>query len=128
MVSFVFLNRITIDINYINLNNFRKQPDPETIYLRHVEHSHQQIKGPEEEKPTEPPKFSHPLRDIEIIEGTRAHFEAKLTPLGDATMKVEWLIDGKPLAASKTIYNLCFGYKRFRKDTLNIFLSNKQQK
>lgn len=59
------------------------------------------MKGPEEEPPTEAPKFTHFLRDIEVAESKRAHFEARVIPLGDATMQIEWLIDGRPLPASK---------------------------
>ncbi|KAK3888336.1 hypothetical protein Pcinc_007597 [Petrolisthes cinctipes] len=75
------------------------EPEPEVIILRPVERAHHVPKAPEEEQP-EPPKFTHPMRDIDIVEGTRAHFEAKVTPLGDATMNIEWLLDGKPLSAS----------------------------
>lgn len=69
------------------------------------------MKGPEEEPPTEAPKFTHFLRDIEVAESKRAHFEARVIPLGDATMQIEWLLDGRPLAASKNmrhIYNSNF--------------------
>lgn len=79
---------------------YRPEPEPEVIILRPVERAHHVPKAPEEEQP-EPPKFTHPMRDIDIVEGTRAHFEAKVTPLGDATMNIEWLLDGKPLSASK---------------------------
>lgn len=33
-------------------------------------------------------------------EGGFAHFEARLEPMGDHTMKVEWFKDGKPVEAS----------------------------
>ncbi|CAL4067925.1 unnamed protein product, partial [Meganyctiphanes norvegica] len=95
------------------------EPAPEIINLRPVERAHHQPRAPEEERPTEPPMFTVPLRDIDLEEGKRAHFEAKLTPVGDATMNVEWLLDGRPLAASSratTTYR--FGYVAL--DILNV--------
>jgi len=92
---------------------------PEIINLRPVERAHHQPRAVEEEQSTEAPKFTVPLRDIDLEEGKRAHFEAKLTPVGDATLNVEWLIDGRPLAASSratTTYR--FGYVAL--DILNV--------
>lgn len=80
----------------------RPEPEPEVIILRPVERAHHVPKAPEEPEP-EHPKFTHPLRDIDIVEGTRAHFEAKVIPIGDATMNIEWFHNGKPLAASKFV-------------------------
>uniref|UniRef100_A0A3B3IIV7 Ig-like domain-containing protein n=1 Tax=Oryzias latipes TaxID=8090 RepID=A0A3B3IIV7_ORYLA len=40
-----------------------------------------------------------------------AHFECRLTPIGDPTMVVEWLHDGKPLAAANRLRMVNeFGY------------------
>ncbi|KAG7174091.1 Titin-like 19 [Homarus americanus] len=95
------------------------EPEPELIILRPVERAHHVPKAPEEEQPTEPPKFTHPLRDIDIVEGTRAHFEAKVIPVGDATMNVEWLIDGRPLSASsRATVTYRFGFVAL--DLLNV--------
>lgn len=79
----------------------RPEPEPEVIILRPVERAHHVPKAPEEPEP-EHPKFTHPLRDIDIVEGTRAHFEAKVIPIGDPTMTIEWFHNGKPLAASES--------------------------
>ncbi|KAK8746938.1 hypothetical protein OTU49_016904 [Cherax quadricarinatus] len=95
------------------------EPEPELIILRPVERAHHVPKAPEEEQPTEPPKFTHPLRDIDIVEGTRAHFEAKVIPVGDATMNIEWLIDGKPISASsRATVTYRFGFVAL--DILNV--------
>lgn len=37
------------------------------------------------------------------LEGGKVHFEARIEPVGDPTMVVEWFLNGKPLAASKFI-------------------------
>ena len=72
------------------------------IYLKHVERQQQQQKI-EEERTTKyaAPSFLTPLRDLAINEGEKAHFEAKVGPVGDPSMKVEWFFNGKPLPFSK---------------------------
>jgi hypothetical protein len=56
----------------------------------------------ESNETTTAPEFKTPIKDqIDIREGGFAHFEARLEPIGDTTMKVEWLKDGKPVEASK---------------------------
>lgn len=51
---------------------------------------------------TAPPEFKSPIKDqLGIREGAFAHFEARLEPVGDSTLRVEWLKDGRPVEASK---------------------------
>ena len=61
---------------------------------------------------TERPTFKTMLKDQnQIKEGGFAHFEARIDPIGDPTMKIQWLKDGKSLEASSrmsTFFN--FGY------------------
>ena len=61
---------------------------------------------------TQPPEFKSPILDqLDIKEGGFAHFEARLEPMGDASMKVEWLKDGRPVDASSRITSFFnFGY------------------
>lgn len=58
------------------------------------------------------PEFKTPIKDqLSIREGGFAHFEARLEPIGDSTLKVEWLKDGKPVeASSRTTTFFNFGY------------------
>lgn len=50
---------------------------------------------------THPPEFKSPIKDqTNIREGGFAHFEARLEPVGDSTLQVEWLKDGRPVEAS----------------------------
>merc|ERR1711892_1132822 len=37
------------------------------------------------------------LKKINIEEGQPAHFESTLTPVNDASMRVEWMLNGKPV-------------------------------
>lgn len=46
---------------------------------------------------TQAPIFTTSLKNIEIKEGQRAHFECRLIPVSDATMKVEWFHNGQPV-------------------------------
>lgn len=58
------------------------------------------------------PEFKTPIKDqLNVREGGFAHFEARLEPIGDSTLRVEWLKDGRPVEASSritTFFN--FGY------------------
>ena len=46
------------------------------------------------------PVFTAQMRDVQVVEGSPAHFEAKLVPIGDPSLRVDWLKDGKPIDAS----------------------------
>lgn len=51
------------------------------------------------------------IKDLDLTEGQRAYLEAKVNPVSDPTMRVEWFIDGKPLAASSRVtVTYRFGY------------------
>jgi len=45
---------------------------------------------PEEIQNT-PPRFIKEVEDIEIIEGQPAHFDCRVEPPNDPTMRIEWL-------------------------------------
>ena len=48
---------------------------------------------------------------MNIREGGFAHFEARLEPMGDHTMTVDWFKDGRPVDASSRITSFFnFGY------------------
>ena len=46
------------------------------------------------------------MRDSQVTEGSAAHFEAKLVPVGDPRLRVEWLKDGRPIQASNRMSTL----------------------
>ncbi|KAJ0005748.1 hypothetical protein NQD34_015642 [Periophthalmus magnuspinnatus] len=57
------------------------------------------------------PQFKKKLTSIRMKRFGPAHFECRLTPIGDPTMVVEWLHDGKPLAATNRLRMVNeFGY------------------
>lgn len=60
----------------------------------------------QEEVITQAPVFTLPVLDKRVAENQVVHFEARLIPVGDPKMKVEWLRNGVPLEACKYINNL----------------------
>lgn len=97
----------------LNLTLFfcRVEPEPEIIYLRHVERAKPHLRPGEEDRVYPPPQFIQPLRDATQVEGGKIHFEGRIEPVGDPTMYVEWFLNGRPLTAStytNTIFtNFC---------------------
>lgn len=67
---------------------------------------------PEAPEPTyDTPVFITHLNNIECTEGDNVHFECHVEPSKDATMKIEWFVNGKPLPSAaryKSTYD--FGY------------------
>ena len=55
---------------------------------------------------TQAPAFTCSMRDLQVMENTPAHFEAKLVPVGDPNLRVDWLKDGKPIQASNRMSTL----------------------
>ena len=68
--------------------------------LRHLEQKPQQTPR-QEEVTTQAPVFTQPIRDVHAAEGQPLHFEGRLIPVGDETMKVEWFKNGVPLQQGK---------------------------
>ena len=57
-----------------------------------------EIYQPESEGQTsQAPVFTSSMKSIEVKEGQRAHFECRIIPVSDPTLKVEWLLNGQPL-------------------------------
>lgn len=48
---------------------------------------------------TQAPVFTQPIKDVHAAESQAAHFEARLIPVGDGKLKVEWLRNGVPIEA-----------------------------
>lgn len=62
--------------------------------------------GPDEAA-TQAPVFTQPMRDLKTSENNQAHFEARLIPVGDPRLKVEWLRNGVPISACMFYIHLC---------------------
>lgn len=81
----------------------RPEPGPEVIYLKHVERSKPHARRPEDERIYPPPHFIVPLSDVTQIENGHIHFEGRIEPVGDPSMKVNWFYNGKSIPASKIL-------------------------
>lgn len=66
----------------------------------------------EEREVSQPPRFLGPLKGTnKIVEGQRAHFEARVEPQNDLSLKIEWYHNGKPITAANRIQTYHdFGY------------------
>lgn len=60
---------------------------------------------PEDDKPN-PPKFTVDLQDMEAEEGKGAHFDCKVEPVGDPTMRIDWFFNGRPFATGSRVHML----------------------
>lgn len=47
-----------------------------------------------EEQEPQPPVFTKELDDIEIVEGQPAHFDCRVEPAHDSSMRIEWYFNG----------------------------------
>jgi titin len=92
---------LLVEFTRNNLCPRRAVPEPEVIFLKHVERSKPHTPMPEPDRTYPPPQFVVPLQDIAQSEGGRIKFEARVEPNGDPTLIVEWFINGHPLTASK---------------------------
>lgn len=63
-----------------------------------------------EETVTQAPVFTLPLKDIRVAENQAVHFEARLIPVGDPKLRVEWLRNGVPIAACMNKFIFYFKY------------------
>lgn len=79
----------------------RPQQGPEIIYLRHVERAKPRHAPGESDRTYPPPQFIVPLKDVSQNEGGKVHMEARIEPVGDPTMYIEWFLNGRSLSASK---------------------------
>lgn len=88
------------------------QHESALTHLHHLEDSKKyQRQSVMEEVITQAPVFTMPVRDISVAENQAVHFEARLIPVGDAKLKVEWLRNGIPIEASNRVTTMHdFGY------------------
>jgi titin len=89
----------------------RKEPEPEVIYLKHVERSARSERREEETVRYSAPQFTTSLHDVAVNEGERARLEARVEPAADPSLKVDWYFNGQPITASSRVNYICqFGY------------------
>lgn len=67
------------------------------------DYSRYQRKTVQEETVSQAPVFTMPIKDLQVAENQAAHFEARVIPVGDSKLKVQWLRNGVPILACKYI-------------------------
>merc|ERR1712227_477668 len=50
------------------------------------------------------PMFVTQPHDLQIYEGQSAHFDCRVEPTGDGSMRSEWYHDGKPIQRDSGVY------------------------
>lgn len=85
-------------------------PEVEPLHLRYGQEQWEEGDLYDKEK-QQKPIFKKKLTSVRMKRFGPAHFECRLTPIGDPTMVVEWLHDGKPLEAANRLRMVNeFGY------------------
>ncbi|KAL2081285.1 hypothetical protein ACEWY4_023138 [Coilia grayii] len=85
-------------------------PELEPLHLRYGQDQWEEGDLFDKEK-QQKPHFKKKLTSVRMKNFGPAHFECRLTPIGDPSMVVEWLHDGKPLAAANRLRMVSeFGY------------------
>jgi titin len=51
----------------------------------------------QEEVTSQAPVFTSSPKSVEVKEGQKVHFEARIIPVSDPTLKVEWFLNGQPI-------------------------------
>lgn len=85
-------------------------PELEPLHMRYGQEQWEEGDLYDKEK-QQKPLFKKKLTSIRMKRFGPAHFECRLTPIGDPNMVVEWLHDGKPLDAANRLRMVNeFGY------------------
>ncbi|KAL7882204.1 hypothetical protein AOLI_G00090530 [Acnodon oligacanthus] len=85
-------------------------PELEPLHLRYGQEQWEEGDLYDKEK-QQKPHFKKKLTSVRLKRFGPVHFDCRLTPIGDPTMVVEWLHDGKPLAAANRLRMVNeFGY------------------
>ncbi|KAG2467001.1 TITIN protein, partial [Polypterus senegalus] len=85
-------------------------PELEPLHLRYGQEQWEEGDLYDKEK-QQKPHFKKKLTSVRLKRFGPVHFECRLTPIGDPAMVVEWLHDGKPLAAANRLRMVNeFGY------------------
>ena len=51
----------------------------------------------QEETTAQAPVFTSSPKSVDVREGQKAHFEARIIPVSDPTLRIEWFFNGQPI-------------------------------
>jgi len=77
----------------------------------------------DEVQPQTKPLFIKPLKNHQTIELTNVHFETRLNPIGDPTMKVQWFCNGKPIPVGHR-YRPAYEFDYVALDVLSVYTTD----
>lgn len=85
-------------------SNFRSG----TESLQRLEESlHKREETHVEDEEANPPRFTNEIEDnLDVQEGGPLHFDCRVEPVGDPTMRIEWFHNGRPLATGSRVHQL----------------------
>ena len=66
------------------------------------------------------PCFTKPLHNIETVEGTNIHLECRLIPVGDSSMRIDWLVNGQPVRTGHR-FRPAFDFDYVALDILSVY-------
>jgi hypothetical protein len=66
------------------------------------------------------PLFTKPLHNIETVEGTNIHLECRLIPVGDSSMRIDWLVNGQPIRTGHR-FRPAFDFDYVALDILSVY-------
>lgn len=100
-LNFVSLGRSSVTGD-LDIPEQQRHIDQVEALETYQKNQHRYKTEPEPPESISSPQFITPIKSQKNIpEGGFAHFDARLEPLNDSTLKVEWLKDGKLVEASK---------------------------
>jgi titin len=90
-------------------NNFRTGTES-LLKLEETLHKRDEIVT-DEEKP-DPPRFTVELKDLmNVPEGAPSHFDCRVEPVGDSSMRIDWFLNGRPFPYGSRVHTINdFGY------------------
>lgn len=79
-----------------------------TESIQRLEESlHKREEVPLEDEEANPPRFTVDITDnLDVIEGGPLHFDCRVEPIGDPTMRIDWFHNGRPLATGSRVHQL----------------------
>ena len=82
----------------MNSVNYNSMSQLEAVEQRSSKAQHHKIAWEEDVEQFTAPKFVTFPRNVDnLVEGQNAHFEAKIEPLADPNLHIEWFKDGRPV-------------------------------
>lgn len=67
--------------------------------IQALESNKEDVRPPSPEMRFSKPTFLHPLKNFDqIVEGQSVRLETRINPVGDPTLKIQWLHNGKPIS------------------------------